>query len=186
MGSTLSAGALVFLPQRRTRQTASGPHSAPAPRAFPFLARRLPKEHKIPATLLIFAALCFFVVLLHRADYAGIRHALPVVVLLSIFAGFAVHAALASSGRALEILVAVGFLAAAVSALPALRPWEYFNELVGGTSNAHLYFNDEGVDIYQRHHEIIRYYHEGVKPTGELPLIEYLPYDLEAKFRGLD
>jgi hypothetical protein len=33
-----------------------------------------------------------------------------------------------------------------------MRPWEYFNEIVG-SKNAYLYFSDEGVDLSQRGNE---------------------------------
>lgn len=151
-----------------------------------FLARRLPDEYTLPAALVLFAAVCFLIVLIRGADYAGIRHALPIVLLLSIFAGFAVHAALTSTGKSLKVFVALAFVAAALSALPALRSWEYYNELVGGSKNAYLYFNDEGVDIYQRHREIARYYHDVLKPAGDVPFAEYQPYDQEAEYLGLD
>lgn len=151
-----------------------------------FLARRLPGEYQLPAALVLFAVVCFLFVLIRGADYAGIRHALPVVLLLSIFAGFTVHAALATAGKSLKIFVALAFVAAAFSALPALRSWEYYNELVGGSKNAYLYFNDEGIDIYQRHREIARYYHDVLKPGGDVPFAEYLPYDQEAEYLGLD
>ena len=71
-----------------------------------------------------------------RTD-TGIRHAFPLlVVLLSVFVGVAVEMALTSRSRQLKIPVALALLAAAVSALPQIRPWEYLNEFVGGSANA--------------------------------------------------
>jgi hypothetical protein len=151
-----------------------------------FLARRLPRDYDLPARLVLFAAVCFLFVLIHGSDYAGIRHALPIVLLLSIFAGFAVHAAVASRGKSFTVFVVLAFVAAGLSALPALRPWEYYNEFVGGSKNAYLYFNDEGIDIYQRHREIARYYHDVLKPAGDVPFAQYLPYDQEAEYLDLD
>jgi tetratricopeptide (TPR) repeat protein len=153
---------------------------------FLFFARRLPAPWKIPVVLVLLAALAYFFVLSHGASYAGMRHALPAMLLLSVFAGLAVHAAVKSRSMWLKGLVALAFLAAAVSALPALRPWEYYNELVGGSEHAYLYFNDEGVDLYQRNQEIARYYHEVLEPAHDLPFLQYLPYDQQAEYLRLD
>jgi hypothetical protein len=153
---------------------------------FLFFGRRLPAGYKIPAVSLLFAAVCFLIVLIRGSAYGGMRHALPVMVLLSIFGGFAVHAALARSAKWLKAMVVITFVGAGISALPALRPWEYFNEFVGGSEKAYLYFSDEGVDCYQRHREIDRYYHQVLEPAGEIPVMEYLPYDQEPAYRHLD
>lgn len=153
---------------------------------FLFFARRLPDTFRIPAALVLFVAICFLFVLIRGSAYGGMRHALPVMVLLSIFGGCAAHAALATSAKWLKATVVIAFVGAAISALPALRPWEYFNEFVGGSERAYLFFNDEGLDCYQRHRELDRYYHHVVEPAGEIPVIEYVPYDQEANYRHLD
>ncbi len=153
---------------------------------FLFFARRLPAQWKIPVVLLLFAAIGYFLVLARGASYAGMRHALPAMVLLSVFAGLALHAAVVSPGKSMRAIVTLAFLAAAASALPVLRPWEYYNELVGGSKNAYLDFNDEGVDIYQRNLEIARYYHEVLEPAHEIPFLQYIPYDEEAEYLHLD
>jgi hypothetical protein len=151
-----------------------------------FFRRRLPATWSLPAGLLLGSAVAYFVVLAHGASYAGMRHALPAVLLLSVFAGLAVHEAFASRGKWLRGVVALAFLGAAWSALPVLRPWEYYNELVGGSEKAYLYFNDEGVDLYQRNKEIARYYHEVLEPAGDVPFLQYSPYDQEARYLRLD
>ncbi len=153
---------------------------------FLFFARRLPAQWKFPIAVLLFAAFGYFFVLAHGSAYAGMRHALPAVLLLSVFAGFALHASVVLKGKWLKALVALAFLAAAGSALPVLRPWEYYNELVGGSEYAYLYFNDEGVDIYQRCLEVARYYHQFLEPVQEVPFVQYLPYDEEAAYLHLD
>jgi hypothetical protein len=114
------------------------------------------------------------------------RHALPEAVLLSLFAGFAVHFALATTSKLPKVLVALAFVAAAVSALPVLRPYEYYNELVGGTSQAYLWFNDEGIDIGMREKELAAYYHQVLEPAGELPLLQYMVFEQEQKHLKLD
>jgi hypothetical protein len=50
----------------------------------------------------------------------------------------------AFSSKSVAWKVAGGaFLAiAALSALPVMRPWEYFNEIIGRASRAYLYFSD--------------------------------------------
>ena len=104
---------------------------------FLFFTRRIPPDWILPCAIVLTAAVLFLLVLSRGATYAGIRHALPVVVLLSVFAGISFEMALSSKTRQLKIFVAIAFVAAAASALPQMRPWEYFNEFVGGTSNAY-------------------------------------------------
>jgi tetratricopeptide (TPR) repeat protein len=67
-----------------------------------------------------------------------------------------------------------------------VRPWEYFNETVGGTANGHRYFNDEGVDLGLRSKELVDYYNQNIKPTGEIPYVAYFGSYTELKKRGLD
>jgi hypothetical protein len=150
------------------------------------VARRLPVEWNVPATIVLAAALCFLLVLRSGTTYAGIRHALPVVPLLAIFAGMATHAALTSKTKALKVIVAFSFLGAVASALPVMRPWEYFNEIVGGGKNGYLYFDDEGVDLGQRTKEMAQYYREVLQPVGELPYESYMVTYTTERARGLD
>ena len=82
------------------------------------LVRRLPASSELPAGLLLGSAVGYFVVLANGASYGGIRHALPAVLLLSVFGGLAVHSALVSRGRWLKATVGLAFLAAGASALP--------------------------------------------------------------------
>ena len=151
-----------------------------------FFSRCLPREWDVPAVLLLFAAAGYFFVLARGSSYAGMRHALPAMVLLSTFGGFAIHAAVAKKDRWLRIVVGLAILAAAASALFVMRPWEYYNELVGGSEHAYLYFNDEGVDLYQRNLEIARYYHNYLEPGRDIPFLQYIPYDEEAEYLHLD
>jgi hypothetical protein len=50
-----------------------------------------------------------------------------------------------------------------------MRPWEYFNELIGGAKNGYLYFSDEGVDGWQRSKELAAYYHQVLEPRAKYP-----------------
>jgi tetratricopeptide (TPR) repeat protein len=153
---------------------------------FSFFARRAPLDENAGLGIICSAAALFLLVLAAGSPYGGIRHALPVVVLLSIFGGLAMQAALSSySTKLLRALVILALAAAAASALPALRPWEYFNEIIG-TKSAYLYFNDEGVDLGQRGYEIAAYYHRVVQPAGEIPDIGYEMNTPEMKALRLD
>jgi Bacterial transcriptional activator domain len=119
-----------------------------------------------------------------QGAYAGVRHALPIVLVLAVLAGGA--AGRAAQGRSKQLAIAVGacFVAAAAMTLREPRLWEYHNELVGGTTNAWRYFANEGIDLGQRTYEVERYVREVIKPTGQR---YYLSYDniVEAETRAL-
>jgi dolichyl-phosphate-mannose-protein mannosyltransferase len=151
---------------------------------FMFFARRLPPEQYVGFAIVLAASVLFLLVLSVGSTYGGIRHALPVVVLLAIFGGLAVQVALSSNSKPLKGAVAAALVAAAVSALPAMRPWEYFNEMIGGGKSGYLYFSDEGVDLGQRGKELAEYYHRVLEPSGEVPIINYGPID-ESEERAL-
>ena len=140
---------------------------------FLFLTRRIPPDWILPCAIVLTEAGLFLLVLSRGATYAGIRHALPVVVLLSVFAGISFEMALSSKTRQLKILVTTALVAAAASALPQMRPWEYFNEFVGGTSNAYHLFSDEGVNLGQRSKELAEYYKRVLKPSDARPVCLY-------------
>jgi tetratricopeptide (TPR) repeat protein len=151
-----------------------------------YFARQLPREWNFGLGLVLAALLAFMLVLAAGSTYGGIRHALPAVVLLAIFAGCAISFGLVSKSRPFRVTVALLVVAAAASALPVMRPWEYFNELIGGAKNGYLYFNDEGVDCWQRSNELAEYYHQVLEPTGEIPVVVYPIFPIEMKARGLN
>jgi tetratricopeptide (TPR) repeat protein len=153
---------------------------------FLFVARRLVSEWNLAVGIVFVAAISFLLVLGAGATYAGIRHALPVVVLLSIFAGLFVEHAFASGAASLKAVVALAYLAAIISAVPVMRPWEYFNELVGGKGSAYKYFSDEGVDLGQRTREAANYYYQVLRPAGEVPYVLCYACTKELKGRGVD
>ena len=151
-----------------------------------FFVRRLPPERYAALAILLAVALLFLLVLILGSTYGGIRHALPVVALLSIFGGVAIQTAFVSNSRFLKAAVATAIVAAAASALPVMRPWEYFNEVIG-SKNAYLYFGDEGVDLGQRGKELAEYYHRVLEPSGEVPILFYGPMgEPEKEARRLD
>src|SRR5579872_7276094 len=96
-----------------------------------YFARRLPLGWRAPQSMILAAATLFLLVLMRGVTYGGIRHALPIVTLLSVFAGTAAQYAMASPSKRNRIVVAAAFALAAVSSVPVMRPWEYFNEIIG-------------------------------------------------------
>lgn len=138
-----------------------------------FGTRKLPRNWELPLTMLFACLVCFLLVLARGATYAGVRHALPAIPLIAVFAGSACHFALNSKTRTTKLVVGLAFLLAAISALPVMRPWEYFNEIVGGTSRGYLYFDDEGTDLGQRSKELAGFYRDEIQATSEVPLLLY-------------
>ena len=151
---------------------------------FAFATRHAPPDAS--STVLAAVAL-FMLVLISGSTYAGIRHALPVVVLLAIVGGVGLQFAFSSNSALWKVAAGAALAIAAVSALPVIRPWEYFNEFIGGPGRAYLYFSDEGVDLGQRVKELAAYYHRDVEPSGEVPFIFYGPIsEVEERMRGID
>ena len=93
---------------------------------------------------------------------------------------------MASYSRSLIAVTVLAYVLACASAVPVLRPWEYFNEFVGGTKNGYKYFSDEGVDLGQRTKEIVDYYRKFLKPAGEMPTLIYESSDEELKGRDVE
>jgi hypothetical protein len=151
-----------------------------------FLTGRLPRDWNLSVAVMLVGFLCFLFVLRQGATYAGVRHALPAVPFLAISAGMTSHIALRAKTKTPIILVALAFIAAAASALPLSRPWEYFNETMGHARNAWLYFDDEDIDMSQRGKELVSYYHRVLQPTGEVPYISYNVGLSERRARGLE
>ena len=150
------------------------------------IARKIPREFVAPLLGVIGFAILFLIVLATGSAYAGIRHALPVVPPLALLASLAIYKAVESKSNLLRGAVAVALIAALISAIPVMRPWEYYNEIVGGTANGCRYFNDEGIDIALRTKELTKYYNENLKPAGEIPYIVYPMRVVERKSRNLD
>ncbi len=149
------------------------------------VARRLPRQWTWAALAWLAGLVAFLAVIATGNTYAGIRHALPAVVLLAIFAGIAMGVAWDSKSYVWRGLVGLALAGAAMSALPMVRPWEYFNEFVGGPANGFRYFNDEGVDLGQRSKELADYEHRVLLPAGEKPFVAYVSNAWEAKARGV-
>jgi len=80
--------------------------------------------------------------------------------------------AIRSAGNLGKVLVATALLAAGASALPQIRPWEYFNELAGGSANGYRYFIDDSVDLGQRAKEFTQFARRELQPKGERPSLK--------------
>jgi hypothetical protein len=134
-----------------------------------------------------------------HSGYAGVRHALPVVPALVLLGACAcVHSSrrwLQGDGARhtnwrgrfspLAALSAAALIAALVSALPLVRPWEYYNALGGGMRDGWRYFTDDGVDMRQRTRDLARYYDEHLRGSER---VVYELYDItgeESRTRGL-
>jgi tetratricopeptide (TPR) repeat protein len=131
--------------------------------------------------------------LLGNSGYAGIRHALPVLPGIALLAALPLMDLLSflrarrqpTRGDWLPLVTAGAVIGLAWSALPVTRPWEYFNELVGGQREAWRYFNDEGLDLGQRSRELASYYDAHVRGSGEAVYDYYGMVEEEQKGRKL-
>jgi hypothetical protein len=117
-------------------------------------------------------------------SYAGIRHGMIVYPSMALLAAAAVEIARQRRSATLMAGFVLAAVLAIVSAIPVLRPWEYYNEIVG-MQNSWRYFSDEGSDSGQRLKEIAAYYHSHLEPNGELPYIDYLGLEIEGRRRGI-
>ena len=150
------------------------------------VARVLPHEYLAPFLVVTAFSAIFLFFLMRGSSYAGVRHALPLFPFVALLGAFAIVRIMRSRIIALQIGGALLLLAAIVSAVPQMRPWEYFNEIAGGAENGALYFNDEGVDLSQRIGEVAEYYHRELEPKGEIPFIAYFSNFADRKVRGMD
>lgn len=152
---------------------------------FLFVRRPAAEVWTSLAVIAAFTAV-FLAFLMRGSSYAGVRHALPVFPLMAVLGGLAVYAAARMRSRVFYTVIGLLALFAVVSAVPRMRPWEYFNEVAGGPAGGYLYFNDEGVDLSQRIGEAANFYHAELAPKGELPFIAYFSNSTDRKARGMD
>ena len=149
------------------------------------VVRKVPHEWFAPLVAINGLAFLFLIVLMKGSSYGGIRHALPVVLALSLLGSMSIHQAIKSKSYVLRGAVAAAVFAAMLSAIPVMRPWEYYNEVVG-TAHAHRYFNDEGIDLSLRTKELAQYYKQHLEPNGEVPYVVYFSPRIEWRRRALD
>lgn len=138
--------------------------------------------------LLLGMAVAHFLALTRsQGTYAGVRHALPIVLVLAVLGGGAVWRAGQVWPSPMRMAVLACLVAATFMTIREPRLWEYHNELVGGTANAWHYFANEGVELGQRAYEVERYVREVVKPGGQRFYLSYNNLiEAEAKSLGLE
>jgi tetratricopeptide (TPR) repeat protein len=134
---------------------------------------------------LLFGGLLLFMLIKGTSSYAGMRHALIVLPSLAVAGAAALAIAWERKSRAILAGVALATLLAMISAIPVLRPWEYYNELVGGANNAWRHLSDESMESGQRTKELAAYYHQYLESKGEIPYVEYWESYPEDKHRGI-
>ncbi len=122
---------------------------------------------------------------LSQGSYAGVRHALPLVMGLALLAGAAVRYAWRRS-RPWRWTVAILFVATAAMTAGENRLWEYHNETVGGTAEAWRWFRNEGNDLGQRALELARFDRETMAATGEKVYSDYWFAEEEARALGMN
>ena len=132
-----------------------------------YVLRKVPAEWRRGLGSIAAALILYLLVLATGSTYGGIRHALPAIVLLAVIAGVGMHVSLLSGSKSFRYASVIFLIAAAISAVPIMRPWEYYNAFAGGPANAYLYFNDEGVDLGQRGKELASYYQRVIRPSNE-------------------
>lgn len=108
-----------------------------------------------------------------QGTYGGIRHALPLVVLLALPAGALVALAWQRGGPALRAAAAAPLAAALAMTIAEPRLWEYHNELAGGTREAYRQFGNEGLDLGQRWPEIRAFHDAVIAPEGATLYSDY-------------
>lgn len=134
----------------------------------------------------ILAGCVLVTLMLSNSGYAGVRHALGLYPPLAILAGITL-AAVWESRRAWALAAAgTALIAASISALPVLRPWEYHNALAGGTAQANLTFDNEGIDLGQRAEEIAAFYRKQIAGSGATVYDVYGLLDRDRERRHLN
>jgi len=138
---------------------------------------RLPIAQKLAVLMVLAMAGAHFAALAgSQGSYAGIRHALPVVMAMLLLIALAIAQALARLGDAPDRLAtrapvaafAALLLALIIATLPEPRLYEFHNRLAGGSQDAWRYFDNESVQLGQRAHEA-RAFYEAVIVHQDLP-----------------
>jgi tetratricopeptide (TPR) repeat protein len=135
--------------------------------------------------ILLFGGLLLFMLIKGTSSYAGMRHALIVLPSIAVAGAAALAIAWKRKSRALLAGITLATIVAMASAIPVLRPWEYYNELVGGADNAWRHLSDESMESGQRTKELAAYYHRYLQPKGEIPYVEYSESYPEDDRRGI-
>lgn len=149
------------------------------------LMRRLDARLQAPLYVLLFwGAFHMYFIMTGNSGYAGVRHAIPVYPVFAALAALPLIS-LPRWPWAGRLLVGASFVFFCVSALPNMRPWGYYNELVGGPDDAWRYFSDDGLENGQRGREIGEYYRKHLVGRAEPVYDFYGLYDKEKTAYGL-
>lgn len=152
------------------------------------LARlRLPAAARWPLWTLLAASVAHLLALgTAQGTYGGVRHALPLVLAVALLCGALAALAWQRRSRPLAAALAACLLAATAMTLPEPRAWEYHNELVGGSANAHHWFSNEGLDLGQRFAELRNFHDRVIAPTGLPMYSSYWFGEEQAQAAGLN
>jgi hypothetical protein len=121
-----------------------------------------------------------------QGTYAGVRHALPLLVAMAILAGAAVAWAWQARSRPWMAAAAATWIVALGMTAREPRLWEYHNEFAGGTANAWTQFANEGVDLGQRFKEVNAFYRSTIKPSGEPVYSDFMVVRRQAIAEGFN
>jgi hypothetical protein len=134
---------------------------------------RLPATVSLPLAALAGMAAFFMLFIAHNGIfYAGLRHWLFVVPLLSVCAAVGAWFLLRSPIVWQRGVAVAAMLWIAVTVLPQRRIWEYHNALAGGSQDAWQSFDNESVDLGQRTPEFIAFYKSHIAPAPVM--IDYM------------
>jgi hypothetical protein len=131
-------------------------------------------DKQTAGVLLAFTGFLLVILARSNAEWAGVRHAMIVCIVMAIMAGFGVQRLLGLRSQWLGILALGLIVVACMPALAVERPWEYHNILGGGTKEAYRYFRNDGVDVGQRDKEIADYCRK-LASRDEVPWVGYMP-----------
>jgi hypothetical protein len=105
--------------------------------------------------------------------WGGVRHAMPAITAAAILAGGVLSWAWQRRSRPALAAVAALYVAAVAMTIREPRAWEYHNELVGGTAEGYRYFQNEGLDLGQRFHELRAFHDRHIAGSGEPLYVDY-------------
>ncbi len=109
------------------------------------------RDNKPTWILWVMAAVYLLTLMSSAGTYAGIRHALPLLVVMAVISGLMIHcqrSKLTYGFSMAALLLTIGMT------WDEQRLWEYHNETAGGTENAYKNFANEGLDLGQRVKEL--------------------------------
>jgi hypothetical protein len=98
---------------------------------------------------------------------------MPAITAAAILAGGVLSWAWQRRSRPALAAVAALYVAAVAMTIREPRAWEYHNELVGGSADGYRYFQNEGLDLGQRFHELRAFHDRHIAGSGEPLYVDY-------------